>query len=184
MNQVLVFGASNSKNSMNKKFAVFAASSLADVELHIADLNHYELPLYSIDLQKEQGLPENALQFYALIQQCDALVISLAEYNGLHTTAFKNLWDWMSRIPLDKPMQFWGGKPMFLLSTSPSKRPMSNVLSVSKELFPHFGANIIADFHLPSFNYFFRDQKIIDKEQQAAFEVQKNKFQRYLNTLN
>ncbi|MEM6726460.1 MAG: NAD(P)H-dependent oxidoreductase, partial [Bacteroidota bacterium] len=105
-------------------------------------------------------------------------------YNGLHTTAFKNLWDWLSRLPLDKPMQFWEGKPMFLLSTSPGKRPMSNVLKVSKELFPFFGANIIADFHLPSFYHFFKDNKLIEATQKAAFELQKATFQAYLNTLD
>ncbi|MEM8897463.1 MAG: NAD(P)H-dependent oxidoreductase [Bacteroidota bacterium] len=181
MKKVLAFGASNSRNSINKKFAAFAVINLASVEPIIADLNDFQPPLYSVDLQKEIGIHENALRFYDLIKQSDAIVISLAEYNGLHTTAFKNLWDWMSRIPLDKPMQIWGGKPMFLLSTSPGKRPMSNVLKVSKELFPHFGANIIADFHLPSFHHFFRDNTIIDEAQLAAFEIQKNKFQTYLN---
>lgn len=181
MKKVLAFGASNSKHSINKRFAVFAANSFENVEIHIADLNDYELPIYSVDLQREIGVHENALRFYELIKQSDAFIISLAEYNGLHTTAFKNLWDWMSRIPMDKPMRIWGGKPMFLLSTSPSKRPMSNVLRVSKELFPHFGAKIIADFHLPSFNHFFRDNTILDPAQRAAFEAQKNKFQTHLN---
>ncbi|MEN0003003.1 MAG: hypothetical protein AAF798_02625 [Bacteroidota bacterium] len=32
----------------------------------------------------------------------------------------------------EKPMNIWGGKPMFLLSTIPSRRAMSNVLKVSK----------------------------------------------------
>jgi len=181
MKRVIAFGASNSQNSINKKFAVYAANNLANVSLHIVDLNDYQLPLYSIDLQKEIGVHENALRFYDQIKQSDAIVISLAEYNGLHTSAFKNLWDWMSRIPLEKPMEIWGGKPMFLLSTSPSKRPMSNVLKVSKELFPYFGANIIADFHLPSFNHFFKDNEIVDVKQRAAFEIQKNKFQLYIN---
>ncbi|MEM7574641.1 MAG: NAD(P)H-dependent oxidoreductase [Bacteroidota bacterium] len=184
MKKVLVFGGSNSSRSINKKFAIFAASSLENVAINIADLNDFELPLYSVDLQKEVGIPENALRFYDLIKQSDAIILSLAEYNGLHSTAFKNLWDWMSRIPLDKPMQIWEGKAMFLLSTSPSKRPMSNVLRVSKELFPHFGAKIIADFHLPSFNHFFKGQRIVDEVQRAAFEIQKSKFQVHLNHLS
>ncbi len=183
MKKVLVFGASNSQNSINKKFAVFVANSLANTELEVVDLNDFQLPIYSVDLEKEMGVHDSALKFYDLIKQSDAIVISMAEYNGLHTAAFKNLWDWMSRIPLDKPMQFWGGKPMFLLSTSPGRRPMSNVLRVSKELFPHFGAKIIADFHQPSFNHFFRNNEIVDQKQLATFEHQKNKFQIHLNNL-
>ena len=184
MKKVLVFGASNSKQSINKQFAVFAANSIKNVDLHIADLNDFPLPIFSVDLQKASGVHENAVQFYELVKQSDAIILSLAEYNGLHTAAFKNLWDWMSRIPMDAPMQIWAGKPMFLLSTSPSKRPMSNVLRVSKELFPYFGAQIISDFHLPSYNHFFKNNEIIDDEQKAAFEMQKNTFKTYIDNLN
>lgn len=181
MKKVLAFGASNSKNSINKKLAAFAGRTLREVELTVADLNDYELPLYSIDLEREIGVHENAIQFFDAINQSDAIIISLAEYNGLHTSAFKNLWDWMSRI---NNMNIWNNKPMFLLSTSPSKRPESNVLKVSKHLFPYFGGNIIAAFHLPSFNHYFLNQEIVNEEQREAFEVQKNKFQTHLNNMH
>lgn len=182
--KILVFGASNSKHSINKQFAFFVASNLVNVKWQLVDLNDYASPLYSVDLQRKIGVHESALKFHELIKHNDAIVISLAEYNGLHTSAFKNLWDWLSRIPMEKPMNIWGGKPMFLLSTSPSQRSMSNVLKVSKELFPFFGANIIADFHLPSFNHFFKDGKIIHEECLAAFEIAKKQFQDHLDNLN
>ncbi|MEM9887890.1 MAG: NAD(P)H-dependent oxidoreductase [Bacteroidota bacterium] len=183
MKKILAFGASNSKSSINKTFATYAARQLENVEVMIADLNDYTAPLYSIDLQKEQGIDENVMRFYQLIQTCDAIVLSLAEHNGLHTSVFKNLWDWLSRIPMEQPMQIWGGKPMFLLSTSTSRRAMSNVLKVSKEMFPHFGANIIADFQLPSFYQFFKDGQIIEAEYQALFDQQKSRFQEYLDNM-
>ena len=72
---------------------------------------------------------------------------------------------------------------MFLLSTSPSRRSMNNVMKVSKELFPHFGANIIADFYLPSFNHFFKDGQIVEAEYQMKFEEQKNRFQMHLENM-
>ena len=184
MKKILVFGASNSKHSINKQFAIYAAQHLSNVELQVADLNDYKLPLYSIDLQREEGVDANAIRFSELIQESDAIVLSLAEYNGLHTSAFKNLCDWMSRIPMDPPMHIWQGKPMFLLSTSPSQRPVNNVLRVSKELFPSFGARIIADFYLPSFHHFFRDDEIIDEVQRTAFNIQKNKFQASIDALD
>ena len=181
MKQVIAFGASNSKQSINKQLAVFAANELTDVETTVLDLNDFELPVYSIDSEKESGIPANAIQFLEKVKTCDAIIISLAEYNGLHTSAFKNLWDWLSRIPMEKPMNIWDGKPMLLLSTSPSRRPTSNVLKVSKELFPHFGANIIADYHLPSFNYFFQNEVIVEPKMKAEFQQQINQFQTYLN---
>ncbi|MEM6317895.1 MAG: NAD(P)H-dependent oxidoreductase [Bacteroidota bacterium] len=181
MIKILAFGGSNSQSSINKVFATYTANQLENVEVTVADLNDYAAPLYSVDLQKAQGIDKNILRFYQLIQESDAIVLSLAEYNGLHTSAFKNLWDWLSRIPMDKPMQIWGGKPMFLLSTSTSRRAMSNVLKVSKEIFPHFGANIIADFHLPSFNHFFKEGQIIEADYRARFKEQITVFQKQLD---
>ncbi|MEL6866732.1 MAG: NAD(P)H-dependent oxidoreductase [Bacteroidota bacterium] len=183
MKKILAFGASNSKTSINKALATFAANQLQNVEVRVADLNDYASPLYSVDLQKEEGIDKNVLRFYDLIKSSDAIIISVAEYNGLHTSAFKNLWDWLSRIPMSKPFNIWDNKPMFLLSASPSRRTMNNVLKVSKQLFPHFGANIIADFYLPSFNHFFREGQIIETSYQLGFEEQKNRFQRYLDNM-
>ncbi|MEM8999179.1 MAG: NADPH-dependent FMN reductase, partial [Bacteroidota bacterium] len=183
MKKILAFGASNSKTSINKAFATYVAHQIENLKVIVADLNDYALPLYSIDLEKEKGVHENALRFRELIKASDAIVVSLAEYNGLHTSAFKNLWDWLSRIPMEKPMSIWDNKPMFLLSTSPSQRPMNNVLKISKELFPHFGAEIVADFYLPSFNHFFKEGQIVDAQYQAKFNDQKNRFQKYIDDM-
>lgn len=37
-----------------------------------------------------------------------------------------------------------------LMATSPGSRGGANVIRTTKELLPHFGGNIIADFSLPS----------------------------------
>ena len=102
--KILAFGASNSSTSINKALAVYTANQLDNVDVIVADLNDYASPLYSMDLERENGVHENAMRFYELIQASDAIVVSLAEYNGLHTSAFKNLWDWLSRIKMEKPM--------------------------------------------------------------------------------
>lgn len=175
---IIAFGASNSKQSINQQFAEYTASQLKNVETTILKLNDFELPLYSIDLEKESGIPTNAFRFSQFIKKSDAILISLAEYNGLHTAAFKNLWDWMSRIESPK---IWHDKPMFLLGTSPSKREASNVMAVSKALFPMLGAKIISSFHLPSFNHFFSDQGICEPAQKDLFNKELENFQTYLN---
>lgn len=178
MKKIIAFGASNSPRSINKKLAVYAAHQLTDVDVRILDLNDFELPVYHPLVQKTTGVPENAIVFSAHIQNCDAIVVSLAEYNGLHTAAFKNLWDWMSR--LDTP-KIWHDKPMFLLATSPSRRSELNVLKVSKHLFPLFGANIISSFCLPSFNHYFKDDDIMEPELKAEFQLQLNQFQSFIS---
>jgi NAD(P)H-dependent FMN reductase len=169
--KIIAFGASNSPVSINKKLAVFTANQLQNVEIEILDLMDFELPVYSPAIEKSTGVPTQSQDFAKFIQKSDGIIISLAEYNGLHTAAFKNLWDWMSRLGTP---QIWHDKPMFLLATSPSRRPESNVMKVSKFLFPLFGANIISSFNLPSFNHFFKDETIIEPESKAEFELQLN----------
>lgn len=175
--KIIAFGASNSEASINKRLAIYASSQLKNVEVTILDLNEFPLPVYSVDEEKKSGVPENAIRFSEYIQECDGIIISLAEYNGLYTSAFKNLWDWMSRISTPK---VWYDKPMFVLGTSPSKRPGSYVMKVSLYLFPLFGADIIASFHLPSFNHFFKDGEIIETTQKDRFNKELQKFQSHI----
>ncbi|MEM7162506.1 MAG: NAD(P)H-dependent oxidoreductase [Bacteroidota bacterium] len=184
MKKIIAFGASNSKKSINQQFAQFAVAQLRNVDPIVLDLNNFELPLYSVDLEIESGIPANAIRFSDFVKSSVGIIISLAEYNGLHTSAFKNLWDWLSRMPLETPMNIWMNKPMFLLGTSPSRRESSNVMRVSLELFPHFGAQIISNFHLPSFNHYFKEQQIIEEKQRDLFATELQKFQAHINEIN
>lgn len=178
MKKIIAFGASNSLASINKKLAIFAANQLNEVKVSILDLNDFELPVYNPVIEKSAGVPQNATAFSSHIQSSDGIIISLAEYNGLHTAAFKNLWDWMSRLGTPR---IWYDKPMFLMAASPSRRPESHVMKVSKFLFPHFGANIISSFSLPSFNHHFLEEQIIDSAKMEEFQAELQKFQTYLN---
>lgn len=175
--KIIAFGATNNSQSINKKFAEFTVNQLKGVEVSLLDLNDFELPIYSIDLEKTSGVPQNAIRFEQYIKESDGIIISLAEYNGLYTSAFKNLWDWMSRIESPK---IWHEKPMFIIGTSPSKREESNVMNVSQQLFPLFGANIITSYHLPSFNHFFKEGQIIEPKHKEFFNEALKKFQDYL----
>ena len=153
MKKLLVIGGSNNPQSINRTFATYAASLVPGAEAMVLDLRNYSLPLYSPDLEKATGIPEAAKKFVAQIAACDGIVISLAEYNGSYTPAFKNLFDWGTR---HQP-KIWAQKPMLLLSTSPGGRAAMDVRSAAKSRFPHLGGNIIADFGLPSFQDNFKE---------------------------
>jgi len=181
MKKIIAFGASNSKHSINKRFAQFAANQLLNAEVTVLDLNDFDLPMYSVDIEKEFGIPKGVKEFSEIIKSSDAIVISVAEYNGLHTAAFKSLWEWLSRIPRDKSLNIWADKAMFLLSTTTSRRADSHVLKLSKEMFPIFGSKIIVTFYLPSFNHFFSREQIIEPTYLQDFNTQLHKFQTHLN---
>ena len=148
MKKVLALGGSNSKKSINKQFATYVANQLENVEVIVVDLNDLDLPLFGPDLEAEKGNPDSAIEFNELIKSVDGIVLSLAEYNGNQAAAFKNLWDWSSRID---GMEFWRNKPMLLMATSPGQRGGASVLSITNGMMPYFGGNIIAQFSLPAF---------------------------------
>ena len=158
MKKIVVFAGSNSKHSINKELAAYAASFLMDKEIKVLDLNKYPLPIYGIDEENENGIPEMASSFYKEIQSADGLILSLAEHNGNFTVAFKNMFDWMSRIA----QKLWQNTPMLLMATSPGARGGASALNIAKSGFPYMGGNIVSDFSLPKFHDNFKGNVIVE----------------------
>jgi len=159
--KVIGFAGSNSTNSINKKLVDHCLSCFEADSSEILDLNDFEMAIYSADREKSAGVPSLAIDFANKIDSADLLIISLAEHNGAYTTAFKNIFDWVSRIPTRKA---FGGKPILLMSTSPGPRGGSSVLEIAKNRFPFNGGVILETFSLPRFNDNFSQEKgIIDE---------------------
>jgi NAD(P)H-dependent FMN reductase len=146
--KIIAFGASNSRNSINKKLATYVSHLFENVEVEVLDLNDFAIPLFSVDLEKEIGQPQQAQAFLDKIASADMLVVSMAENNSNYTAAFKSLFDWASRINGKVFQQ----KPMLLMATSPGGRGGANVLEIAKNAFPRYGADIKATFSLPLFD--------------------------------
>ena len=160
MKNIIAFGASNSKTSINKQLATYASSLLKNTEVEVLDLNDFDVPTYSVDLEGKSGIPDNAQQLLNKIIASDGLIISLAEHNGAYTAIFKSLFDWMSRIDV----KLFKQKPMLLMSTSPGARGGQSVFEIAENRFPIHDANIVAKFSLPSFNNNFKEDKIVDAD--------------------
>jgi chromate reductase len=160
MKKIIAFAGSNSKKSINKQLVTYASGLLDEAEALVLDLNDYPLPIYGIDKEMEEGIPENAAKFLEKIKEADGIAVSLAEHNGNFTVAFKNIIDWMSRIE----QKVWHNKPMLLLSTSPGGRGGASSMAIAKNGFPHMGANVIADFSLPKFYDNFNDGRLVNEE--------------------
>ena len=63
--KILAFAASNSRNSINRALIDFAvqrmhAAVAPNAEIEVVDLNDYEMPIYSIDREKDDGIPAPA----------------------------------------------------------------------------------------------------------------------------
>lgn len=152
--KIIAFGTSNSKQSINQEFAKYAITQFNEYSTELLSINDYQLPIFSIDDEREKGFPDNAKQFVNKIAEADLLIVSLAEHNGSYTAVFKNLLDWSSRI---KPNLF--DTKMFLLATSPGKGGSRFVLEAAKVRFPRHGATILETFSLPEFDVNFQREK-------------------------
>jgi len=165
---VMAFAASSSTKSINKKLVTYAASLIGEDSVDIVDLNEYELPLFSEDKEGEIGKPELAKYFLDKINNSDALIISFAEHNGSYTAAYKNLFDWCSRI---NP-KVYQNKPMLLFSTSPGPGGASNVLNSAVNSMPHFNGVVKGSFSFPKFydNFDLSKNTISNDELDSQFK--------------
>jgi NAD(P)H-dependent FMN reductase len=178
--KLLAFAASNSKKSINKQLVMYAANLVDGAEVEVLDLNDYELPLFSVDREEVLGHPELAKAFMSKIAASDAVMISFAEHNGSYSAAFKNLFDWSSRIG---PKVFQD-KPMVLLSTSPGARGGASVLAAATSSAPFFAGHVKASLAIPSFYENFdvergalRNEELKTKLIEAVSQLQERQLQ-------
>ncbi len=163
---ILAFGASTSKRSINKQLASYAANQFEGHSIDLIDLNDFPLPLFSVDLEGESGHPAIIQTFIQKLENADLIIISMAEHNGGFTAAFKNLFDWTSRVKAN----LFENKKLFLLATSPGGRGGMSSLEAAVSRFPRHGAQIIGLFSLPKFNENFHPERgILNEELNALF---------------
>ena len=140
---ILAFGASTSRRSINRQLARHAAHVLTTAfegpfRVDLLDLNDFEMLIYSVDREQEAGIPEAAYAFIRRISEADALIVSFAEHNGSYTAAFKNVLDWASRVDVD----VYQGKQALFLSASAGDQGAASVLATAVASAPHMGADL------------------------------------------
>ena len=173
MKKIVAIGASSSIKSINKELANYAASQVPNSITINVNLIDFEMPLYSVDKEKEHGIPKLAYKFKEILKNSDGIVISFAEHNGVYTAAFKNIFDWISVIDRD----VWCSKPMLLLATSPGPRGAIDVLESAHKRISHGNKNTVLCFSLPSFGKNYDENYgILDKELLKSLQEKINSF--------
>ncbi len=160
MKTIITIGGSTSKKSINKILAEYVGGLVQNVKTVNIDLNDFQMPLFSVDIEETEGFSEKTLALNKIIEDADGFVISLAEHNGAYSAAFKNAFDWLSRVE----GKVWRGKPMLLMATSPGARGGQTVLEIAAGKFPRMGGNIIDAMSFPSFYDNFKDGEIVNEE--------------------
>ncbi|MFO7721197.1 MAG: NADPH-dependent FMN reductase [Gillisia sp.] len=156
MKNILAFAGSNSSTSINHQFLTHVVNRVQGHEIKLIKLTDYEVPLFSVDHEKEKGFPVNVQVLNNLISENDALIISVNEHNGMVSAFFKNYIDWLSRIDRN----FLADKKILLMSTSPGARGAASALEFSKGILSRFGGNVIESFSFPSFHENFGEDRV------------------------
>ena len=167
--KLLAFAASNSRKSINRQLVTYASGMIEDAEVEVLDLNDYELPLFSEDREAEIGHPAPARAFAEKIAASDAVMISFAEHNGSYSAAYKNLFDWSTRIS----QKLFQDKAMVLLATSPGARGGASVLAAATQSTPFFGGHVTASLAIPNFYDNFDVERGALRNEQLKTELAK-----------
>lgn len=153
--KILVFAGSNSSTSINQQLAKYAGTLLKNNSFTVIELKDFPAPVFSEDIEKEEGYPETMKALNALFNEHDGFIISLPEYNSSITPVFKNTVDWISRI--ERPT--FKDKPVLLLSTSNGARGAMTNLANVESLMPRWGGKVTGTFSLPSFTENMNENK-------------------------
>ena len=148
MKRILAFSGSSSSRSINQMLARYTMNLLPDFDARLIDLRDYMAPIYSIDIEKGIGIPQNIKKLKGVIDDHDGLIISLPEHNGTLTALFKNTVDWLSRID----RKFLNDKHILLLSASPGKRGAVSALEHGQRVLRSLGGDILATYSVSRFH--------------------------------
>jgi NAD(P)H-dependent FMN reductase len=120
--KILVLAGSIRSGAYSGRTADVAQKTLAvqGAEVTRISLADYKLPIMDQDLEREHGVPDNAMRLARHIAGHDGVLIATPEYNGSIPPLLKNAIDWVSRVRSDKdgPFRPLAGKPAGLCSSS------------------------------------------------------------------
>jgi NAD(P)H-dependent FMN reductase len=147
--KILVFPGSNRSGSINARLAAVVAKELAltGADVTRISLADYALPLFSEDLEREKGIPENAFKLARLFASHHGIVIVTPEYNSSLPPLLKNTLDWISRVSKDggKPLLPYRGNVFALAASSPGGLGGIRVLPHLRDILVSIGAQVITE---------------------------------------
>ncbi len=157
--KILAFAGSNSSKSINHQFIEYIAKQINEHEVEVIRLTNYNIPLYAVDIEQNDGFPDGVKLLHKKIREADGIIISTAEHNGNITAFFKSFIDWISRYD----REFLKGKKWLLLSTAPGKRGGASALAIAKKTLDYFKGELIGTYSLSNFKTNFIDGDIVDE---------------------
>jgi NAD(P)H-dependent FMN reductase len=140
---VLIFAASLRRDSLNARLATLAAT-VVEEQGGVPDratMDEFECPSYDSDVERDEGIPANAIRMRERLEAADAYLIASPEYNASMPGYLKNAFEWVSRV---RPQPFNGRQGM-LVSASPSMAGGNRGLWSLRIPLEHLGSRVYPD---------------------------------------
>jgi chromate reductase len=175
--RLLFFAGSTREGSYNKRLARLAQhiAQANGGEGVFVDLRDYAMPLYSGDLEAEQGPPVAAREFKALLGEYQGIFVASPEYNSSITPLLKNTLDWVTRVrgKGESGLEVYKSRVFAISSASPGYYgAMRSLLHLRQILEVGIGATVIPQqMALPRAGDAFADDgSLKDKAQQGLLK--------------
>ncbi|MEH6762295.1 MAG: NAD(P)H-dependent oxidoreductase [Maribacter arcticus] len=169
MEYVLAFAGSNSSVSINYELVKFTSSLINGHEVRLRDMANCPFPMYSQDIEKENGFSNSLVEFKNEIINAKALIISVNEHNSYPSAYFKNIIDWLSRLDA----QYLVDKKILLMATSNGGRGAIGALEVAEKMLTRFKGDVVESFSLPRYGENFDKEKGITNSDLAKIHAEK-----------
>lgn len=170
--RLMFFAGSARKGSHNKKLARLGQkiAEANGIESTFVDLADYHMPIYHGDLEDEEGVPERAHAFKALLGEYDGVMIVTPEYNAGIPPLLKNTLDWVSRVQSEPDV--FRTRVFAISGASPGYYgAMRSLLQLRETLAVGLGATVIPQqLALPAaLKAFADDGSLVDDKRQKMF---------------
>lgn len=171
--KILAFAGSARTDSYNKKLVQVAANGARAVgaEVTYIDFRDLPMPLFDEDLEKAEGMPENARKFKELMIAHDGLLIACPEYNSSITPVLKNAIDWASRPGENEPpLAAFANKVAAIMSASPGALGGLRGLVTVRSILGNIKVIVLPDqIAVPkAYEAFNADGTLVDSKQQES----------------
>ena len=146
--KILLFAGSIRTGAFSGRVADAAQKELAmqGADVTRISLADYPLPIMDQDLERERGIPDNALKLARQFVAHDAVLICTPEHNGSIPALLKNAIDWMSRVHRDngRPLEPFRGKVGGICSSSEGHFAGIRSANHLRAVLSHIGMELIS----------------------------------------
>ncbi|TRY29431.1 NADPH-dependent FMN reductase [Aliiglaciecola sp. M165] len=175
MIKILAFSGSGRRDSVNKKVVAVAAKGAeeAGAQVTIVNLEDFNMPIFTEDLEAEKGMCEGGQAFKKLLIESDGFLISCPEYNSSYSALFKNSIDWASRkVGDEKVLEAFKGKVAGIMAASPGALGGMRVLVTLRMLMENIGTMVLPTQQAISkaFEKFDEDGNVTDERTEKVLK--------------